>query len=75
MSKIAFGWDGLETIPSIKRHVAEATGFQYSKIEPLEITYQDDYCTSVAFRVNGYGFKTDFATFEMAPAYNAIAEY
>ena len=74
MSKIAFGKDGVETIPSIKRHVAEATGFQYSKIEPLEASFHDGFCTNVAFQVNGYGFVTDFATFKMESAYNAIAE-
>ena len=73
MSKIAFGKDGVETIPSIKRRIAEVTGFQYSKIEPLEASFmRKGVCTSVAFSVKGYGFVTDFVSYDMAPEYNGV---
>lgn len=68
-----------ETQASIKRHISHMFGFKQKNIVLLEASYDSfyfadtvyNYCTSVAFSVNGIGYETDFETLYMNEAYNA----
>ena len=66
--------NGEETQASVKRRIAEVTGFQYSKIVLLEGSLRKglrgQIYTSVCFRVNGKGAWTDFNTWELDPVYD-----
>ena len=86
MSKTTYKMDEyghmVETQASIKRHVAEAHGFQFGRIKLMEASYRHFesngheycYCDGVYFNVNGLGFYSNLTQSSpylvMVPAYN-----
>ena len=52
---------------SVRRRIAECWGFYFPRVELLECSYADGWCTAAAFRVNGVGYSTDFRTLTMLP--------
>lgn len=59
-SRLTIGKDGRETQASVKRRIADFTGFQYGKIILMESNSKHGVTTDVQFQVNGRGFTTDF---------------
>lgn len=59
-----------ESTTSIKRHISQRFGFMQSKIVLLEGSFRAGRCTSCAFAVCGFGYTTDFETFERSEAYD-----
>lgn len=52
---------------SVRRRIAESWGFYFPRVELLECTYADGWCTSATFRVNGIDYSTDFSALTMLP--------